>query len=227
VSWSYLSAPALAVGRTGDATATRAYISASESYARSASAVAAAGVAAIEARASEIATECPLSLTYAPRDAEFGELGETASETLVYAGLVPMRPAALRLAGAIAHLSWSSSKLTRLVRSLAAVERSGATFELPNVCAEIAGWKASAYATPPPGVAGFLARVYTSEERFGAAEESRESYILSLLKPFESASQRRAVKRAERIEALTWKRLNPAIAAAERKLAAALGASAL
>ena len=105
-----MSAPALAAGRTDDVAATQAYLRASESYARRAYAEAAASAAAIEARASEIATECPLCLTYAPRDTAFEVLGEVADLTAVYADVAPVRSATLRLAHAIAHLSWSSRR---------------------------------------------------------------------------------------------------------------------
>ena len=71
-----LTTPALAAGRADDVAATRAYLRASLAYERTINREAADGVAAVEARASGIAGECPSALTYAPRDAAFGELGE-------------------------------------------------------------------------------------------------------------------------------------------------------
>jgi hypothetical protein len=210
-----------------DAAATRAYLRASESYARSSYAKVAASAAAIEARASEIARECPYALTYAPRDTEFGELAEATEMTVVYAGVAPVRSAALRLAHAIAHLNWSSSRLTRLVRSQAVEERSIAGLGLPDVCADIAAWRMSAYTTLLPSAMGFLARVHKIETGVGPSEESREAVIWRLLRHEEDTVERRTVKRIEELEALKSRRLTATIAVARRKLAAALGVSAL
>ena len=222
-----MSAPALAAGRADDAAATQAYLRASAAYARSAYAQVAVRVAAVEARASEIAAECPSALTYAPRDAGFEELAEATEMSMVYADEVPVRSATLRLAHAIAHLSWGSSRLTRFVHSQAVAERSSATLALPDVCADIAVWRASAYATLPPNATGFVARVYAIESGDGPSEESREAVIPHLLRPYEGPTQRRAVKRIERLERLADRRLAAAIAAARRKLAGALGVSVL
>ena len=68
-----VSAPAYAADRATDVAATRAYLSASEDYARRAYSMTAASVVAIEARATGIAQECPSALTDAPRDAAFEE----------------------------------------------------------------------------------------------------------------------------------------------------------
>ncbi len=223
----YVSAPALAAGRADDSAATQAYLSASESYARRASAEAAVSVAAIEARASEIATECPSALSYAPRDAAFGELAEATEMTVVYSGAAPVRSATLRLAQAIAHLSWSRRRLTRLAHSQAVEERSRATLALPDICADIAAWKASAYATLPPSATGFLVRLYAIESGVGPSEESPEAIILRLLRPDEGPAERRAVKRMEQLEVQTNRRLTAAVAAVRTKLAAALGVSGL
>jgi hypothetical protein len=222
-----VSTPALAVGGAEDVTVTRAYLRASESYARRAYAEAAASAAAVEARASGIATECPAALTYAPRDAAFGELVELTEMVVAYADVVPVRAARLRLAGAIAPLSWSSRKLTRLVHSQAVAERSIATLALPDVCADIAAWRTSAYATLPASVTGFLGRLRPIEMGVGPSQESREAVIVRLLKPYEDAGEKRVVSRMEKFEMRAYRRLAAAIAAASRKLAAALGVSAL
>ena len=222
-----MSAPALAAGRTDDVAATQAYLRASESYARRAYAEAAASAAAIEARASEIATECPSALTYAPRDTAFEVLGEVADLTAVYADVAPVRSATLRLAHAIAHLSWSSRRLTRVVRSQAVAERSIATLALPDVCADIAAWKASAYATLPPSATRFLELLDTIGTAGATSEESREAVIARLLRPYESPSERRTFRRMAQLEVRTGRTLMAASEAARTKLAAALGVSAL
>lgn len=222
-----VSTPVLAADRVDDTVATQAYLRASESYARSAYADVAERVAVLEARASEIAAECSSALTYAPRDAAFGELTEATDIAVAYADVAPVRTATLRLAHAISNLSWSSGRLTRLVRSQALAERTTAELALPDVCADLAAWRMSAYAMLPPSVTGFLARVQPIEAGVGPSEEPREAAIVRLLKPYENATERQSIKRVEQLEASAGRRLGAAIAAASAKLAAALGVSAL
>ncbi len=222
-----VSAPGLASGRPDDAAATQAYLRAGESYARSAYAEVAPSAAAIEARASKIATECPSVLTYAPRDEAFEELTEATNLTVIYTGLAPVHLAMLHLTQAIAHLSWSSNRLTRLVRSQAVDEHSLATLAPPDVCADIAAWRMSAYTAVPPSTTAFLARLYPLEEGVGPSEESLEVVIGRLLKPYEDRAERRTVKYTERLEERRDRRVTAAVVAARAKLAAALGVSAL
>lgn len=224
-----VSMPAVAAARVDDAAATRAYLRASDVYWRSAVTEVAARVAASEARASEIAGECPSALTYAPRNEAFGELGEEANTTAFWAGAAAMRSTGLSLADTIAHLRWSDRRVTRLVHAEAAEEHAIAATALPDVCADIAAWKASAYATLPQSSVQFLTRVRAVETLLfvGFTEESREAIIMRRLRRFEGPAERRAAKRIERLEAQTGKRLEAAVLAARAKLTAGLGVSTL
>lgn len=224
-----LSTPAVAATRVEDHAATRAYLRASEAYERSATTEMAARVAATEARASQIAGGCPAALTYAPRDEAFEELGREASATALWAGAASVRATGLRLADAIAHLRWSDSRLTRIVHAEAAEEQMIAATTLPDVCANIAAWKASAYATLPQSAVRFLARSQAIEflSFVGFTEQSRETLILRLLRRFEQPAENRAAKRLEHVEAQIVKRVEAAMVAARAKLAAGLGVPAL
>ncbi len=224
-----LPAPALAAVHADDVAATRAYLRAADAYEGSAHPEMGAGVAAIEARADEIAGECASALTYAPRDAAFGELVEEAGATVFFVGLAPVRSMMLRMAQTIGHLTWSDPRLTRLARAETAEERAIAALTLPDVCADIAAWKASAYAALPHSTAGFLMHVQAIESLsvVGPSEESREAVLAKLLRRYEGPAERRTAKRIERLEAQMSKRLAAAAAAARRKLAVALGVSAL
>jgi hypothetical protein len=131
----------------------------------------------------------------------------------------------LNLANAIGHLTWSDRRLTRLVRSRAAEERAIATLALPDVCADIAAWKASAYAALPASTRRFLARVLAIESgsTIGPSEEFREAAIMRLLRRYEVPAQRRAARMIERLDARSGRRLAAAAALARAKVAAALG----
>jgi hypothetical protein len=225
----HASAPALAAGRMEDANATQAYLRASEAYAQGASAEVGASVAAIAARANEIAGACPSALTFAPRDAAFEEIGYEVYRTLFYASVAPMRATRLEFAHAIGRLSWSERGLTRLVRAQAAEEVATVAVTLPDVCADIEAWQASAYAALPQSATSFLARAEAIESPLyvGPSEELREVAIMRLLRPYEGAHERRTVKQVKRLEQRWGRKLWVAIEAARARLAAALGVSAL
>jgi hypothetical protein len=229
VAYIWLPLPVLAAARTEDTLATKAYLRTSEAYARAVYGDAGANIAAIEARANQIAGECPGALTYAPRDAAFEELGEELEATLQHAGLATVRSATLRYAGALSHLTWSNHQLTRLVRAEAGEEGGEAKLALPDVCADVAAWRASAYAALPQSARGFLTRVKAIESGhwIGPAEEPREAVIHRLLKPYEGPAERRTAKRIEELQTRVGKLLTAALGAARAKLATALGVSAL
>jgi hypothetical protein len=184
---------------------------------------------AVETRSSEIANRCPLSLTYAPRDDAFEELGEETSSSLWFAGTIPVRSMTLRLAGAIDRLTWSDRKLTRLVRAQAAAERGIAQLEVPNICAQIEAWRATAYATVPPETDDYLKGlgVIESESTVGPSEESGERVIRSLLRRYEGPPERQLAERVKRLEERTGKRLGTMALAITSRLATALGVTEL
>jgi hypothetical protein len=162
-------------------------------------------------------------------DEAYGEIGDEASTTFFYAGVPPERRTRLGFARAVDRLSWSNRRLTRLVRALAVEEVAVVGVVLPDVCADIAAWKASAYAALPPSATGFLARVGAIESGslVGPSEESREAAIRRLLVPYEALGVRRAAKRLEQREQRTDRMLGEAAEAARTMLAAALGVSGL
>jgi hypothetical protein len=234
-----LPMPAVAAARRSDAAparndaaATRTYLRARYDYERVLMSEASAGEVALSVRAGQLAGECPSALTYAPRDADFGGIAEEVGVTLAtsyWIGTPTLRAATLRLARELAPLRWSSRALTRLVHAESAEERDDTTIVPPDVCADIAAWKASGYATLPPDAVRFLARV----ERIGAlkfvgfTEESREAIIRRLLRRTEGAGERAAARRLARLETRVDARAEGDEVAARKKLAAALGVSIL
>jgi hypothetical protein len=148
---------------------------------------------------------------------------------VVYAGEVSQRSLLVDFARETGHLVWSNPRVTRLVRFRAAEERGVATIAMPDVCADIAVWKASAYSVLPQSTSEFLARseAIEAESFVGGSEESREMAILRLLKPYENAAGRTIATHLERLERRLGTRIYAAISAARVKLAGALGDSTL
>lgn len=230
-----LLTPSAAGARVDDVAATRAYLRAVDAYERAVDREATVGEATITARASQIAGDCPSALTYAPRDEAFGEIGEEIGATLAISYWVEaptLRAPALRLVGELAHLRWSNRRITRLVHAEAAEERASTTVVPPDVCADIAGWKGSAYATLPPDAMRFIAQLRAIEalSLAGFTEftaESREAVIERLLRRFEGPRERSQARRLERLRARVDARAEAVEVAARKKLAAALGVSSL
>ncbi len=186
-------------------------------------------VDAIETRASELAKGCPSSLTYAPRDDVFGELGGEVASSLWFAGAVPVRSMLLRLAGSIYRLTWSDRKLTGLVHAEAASEQMIVRLGTPDICAQIEGWRSSAYAVLPPEAEDYLKSlgIIESKSTVGPSEESREVVIRRMLKSYEGPSERRLSERVEKLEERTEKHLGTVALAARERLAVALGVTEL
>jgi hypothetical protein len=223
-----LLTPSLATAGGRDAAATRAYLRAGNAYERSVSREAPVGEAALAASVSQIAGGCPAALTYAPRDEAFGGIDREIYATLAHAywlGTPTLRAASLLFAGEIAHLRWSDRRLTRLVHAEAAEESADTTIVLPEVCADIAAWKGSSYATLPPGAMRFLARMRRIEALsfVGFTEESREAIIQRLLRRFEPAKERAQAKRLAKLAVSVDARAAAVNASARKKLATALG----
>jgi hypothetical protein len=214
---------------TRDAAATRDYLRAEHADELAVAAAQGASRADLEARAGDIADECPGALAYAPRDEAFGLLSEEIQIVVSFAGVAPERSALLRTSKAIGHLRWSNSRLTRLVHRLAAEERGDAMVVLPDVCAQISAWKSSAYVALPASAGRFLAisEAIEADRYFGPSEEIREAAILRMLEPYETPADRRTAEQVRRLEAQIDESSYSVLSAAAKKLGKALGASSL
>jgi hypothetical protein len=224
-------ASALAAAHSNNTTATRAYLRIVVEEQRVESANVGIGITAVQALERRIAAECPGALTYAPRDIAYEELGADVPYALSIAideALIP-RAQALAQERAVDDLSWSDRKLTRLVRDQEVEDRAFATDVPPNLCAQIAAWRESAYAVSPESTSRFLAEMGASERELfvGPREEPRGKVIARLLETYEQPAERRLAKRILDGEKRIGSRLAATVNDAERQLAAALGVAAL
>lgn len=221
---------ALAAARPNNAAATRAYLRIVVDQQRVESSNVGMGVAAVQALEQQIAGECPGALAYAPRDVAYEELGDEVEYTLSIAFDDPLVPQAQALgwARALAALRWTNRRLTRLVRDLAAEERAYATQAPPNLCAQFAAWRESAYVALPASSSRFLEEMRASEpESFvGPHEETREKVITRLLEPYERPAERRLAKKILNENRVT-KLFDETTNIAEKQLAGALGVAVL
>jgi hypothetical protein len=222
---------ALAAARSSNTTATRAYLRIVVEQQRVENSDVGMGVAAVQVFARQIAGECPGALAYAPRDVAYEQIGgefEYALSIAVDDALVPQAKA-LGLARALDALHWSNRRLTRLVRDREAEERAYATGTPPNLCAQIAAWRESAYAALPESSIRFLAEMGASEPAIfvGPREEPRAKVIARLLESYQKPAERRLTKIVLAFEIRIHNRLAATINSAEKQLATALGVAEL
>jgi hypothetical protein len=225
VACAFVPVSALAAVAPRDGAATRAYLRIAAHQVRVADSDLGMGVAAVEALERQVAGECPGALAYAPRDVAFEETGEEVEYVVSIAVDDPLDPQALGQARVIGALSWSNRRLTRLVRDQVAEERGYATHVPPNLCAQIAAWRESAYAALPASSSRFLAEMRASEPEgsVGPHEEPRGKVIARLLEPYERPAERRLAKSLLKLENQVADRLDAVTDSAETQLAAALG----
>lgn len=163
-----------------DIAATHAYLQAAYTYEQAVVANAGASKAAFESTASTIGAECPGVLANAPpqrfalfagpqsprtaraigeanrRERQLNELEDELDEAPQLAFQQPNRQAAATFASALAPLSWSNPKITKLVQQSAAGLKQLTALALPAVCADMRAWVASDYRTLSPATKQFL-----------------------------------------------------------------------
>jgi hypothetical protein len=219
--------PDLAQAGQDGASSTAAYLQADYTFVQGEFRDLGQSAAAIAASAGVIAGECPSALTFAPRDAAFGEVAEAIERTLLLSNVEPVRSVTLQFSRRAGGLKWADGKLTRLVDVLAARERLAATVLLPAVCSAVDAWQRSAYTALPETVGSFLSQLEAVEEATGFSELSVEARIERRLRRYEDSREKRIAGETERLEGILDRGLQTAFVAARRKLEAALGASPL
>jgi hypothetical protein len=229
VACACVPVPAFAAVAPRNGAATRAYLRIAADQVRVAGSDLGMGVAAVQALEDQVAGECPGALAFAPRDVAFEEIGDEVEYVLSITFDDPLDPQALGQARVIGALSWSNRRLTRLVRDQAAEERAYATHVPPNLCAQIAAWRESAYAAVPASSSRFLAEMRAGEPEVsvGPREQSRGNVIARLLERYERPAERRLAKHLLDLENRVADRLNAVTNGAERQLAATLGVATL
>jgi hypothetical protein len=209
--------------KPSDRGSTSAYLNAQYAFARAAASQTAASVAAIEAEAAGIAQGCPSSLAGAPHRRQFDELGEETTAAVLFAGSKPDANATHAFVNTIAHLRWSNHKIAGLMRMLAAEERATIALALPDVCADIEAWVKSDYHTLAQGTQLFLKQTEAIEKTVGPKKESLNDAILRMLKPYESARDRRLARQTKHLYEIVGRRILEGFSAAMKNLGHALG----
>jgi hypothetical protein len=142
-------APAGAPASASDVNATHTLIAAGYTLARAG----AAKIGAAEANARQViaklARQCPNAGEGSPQDEESQHMSLEAAGALWSAAYGTGAKEIQRFVRTVEPLRWSDPKLTRRVRALARSLRLLGTLPMPDLCGDIAKWRASGYTTIP------------------------------------------------------------------------------
>lgn len=152
--------PANALGASGDAASSAAYVRANYALVSAGHAKLANAEAALQGLLKSMRRECPLIVAGSPQD--------EASEKLTWEVAATMRVVVFRkftgpigqFARTVRRLHWSSSRLTSSVRDYARRLSAEATTPAPDLCADLRTWKSSGYTKLPAGTLPFVNAYY-------------------------------------------------------------------
>jgi hypothetical protein len=100
--------------------------------------------------------DCRGIMTRAPRNLQFGDFTLTAQLAPVVVTARLSRNEINQFDRVVAGVSWSDSRLTQLVRSVANQERAIANIAPPDLCGAIKAWARDGYGAAPVAITGFL-----------------------------------------------------------------------
>jgi hypothetical protein len=183
--------PIRAVAASSDINATHAYIQANYALARASVARIGTGQAKIQQLNAQLAHECPLVGAGSPEDEASEPMSaEVAVALWSIAYGTDAGPIRSFLATA-KRLHWSNHRITALAERYANSLEDYATLPLPDLCGEVASWKASGFQVVPATTTRLVAREQAV---------NLEALPSSLLARFERGNDAATLARTEALE---------------------------
>ncbi len=193
LAWAVSGAPA-ALGASGNAAATEAYLRANLKLVQVArSHLAASENAPLSEVLDRVRRECPLAGANSPQDTNSTHMSYEVIGAIVIAAYKFDVPAALAYAHTVTALHWSNGALTKEIREHAAKLRTVAGLAPPNLCADVRAWAADGFQTLPATTVKFDAKFEPAWVAIGLDPEALRSY--------ESATAKALAHRNDQIEA--------------------------
>jgi hypothetical protein len=187
-----LGAPA-AGAAGGDAATSAAYVRANYALVAAAHAKQDAAEAALQSLLARVRRECPLIVAGSPQDEASEKLTFELVGTMRLVAIKPFAGAVAQYARAVSALRWSSASLTRKVRSYARELLTQSRIAVPDFCGELRAWKATGYASLPPGTLPFNKAYYAVYVGIGLLPTAQLASSLP-------GSQRALVRRTLKLE---------------------------
>jgi hypothetical protein len=138
-----------------DSSATAAYVRANYALVRTGHANIHASVTGYRGVLSQVRSGCPRGAAESPQDPQSTELSNEVIGAMVLSAGKPDRPAIRSYLRAVAALRWSSAAVTRAVAGYASSLSKLYSLSVPNLCADIAAWKATQFKSLPASTLSF------------------------------------------------------------------------
>ncbi len=185
-------APATATATPEDLASTHAYIRANYAFARATKARVKAAQENIEAITHKLGRECPLVGAGSPQNEESQHLSYEVVVALWSTSYNTDAAPIHAFDNAVKRLRWSNPRLTHLAREYATSLQELATLPTPNVCGDVALWKASDFKTIPASTIHIDQRVEGIEAK---------TIPPVLLAPYEQPADKAILATTTRLEA--------------------------
>jgi len=195
----FATAFACALALAGAAQAPASDGSATSAYLRANYALVAAGHAHLRASISgyksvlaRVRRDCPRGGEGSPQDPESTKLSNEVIGAMVLSAGAPDRPAVKAYINAVKGLRWSRGSITKAVKTYASNLSKLYGLAVPDLCADVKGWRASGYKTLPSSTVSFVETFYPNWVALGLLPPGLAS--------FENAQGRQLAHRAARFE---------------------------
>ncbi len=186
------AAPVPALAAAGDIAATRRYIEANYALARASVALIGPVEARIQGLNGALARECPDAGAGSPQDEASQPMSVEVAVALWSIEYGSARAPIHDFTAAVRGLRWSNPAITRRTRAYADSLSELAGIAMPDLCSDIAAWKASGFQTIPSQAQSLVRRVEAIEPKPLPA---------GLLAPYERGSDAGLLRRTIALEA--------------------------
>lgn len=152
-----------------------------------------AAEAALQSLLARVRRECPNVVAGSPQNEASEKLTAELIGAMRLGAIAPSAKAIAIYSRAVAGLRWSNGALTRSVHTYARELLAQSRLAVPDFCGELRAWKASGYATLPPGTLRFDHAYYAVYVGIGLLPTRQ-------LAPSLGAAQRGLVQRTLQLE---------------------------
>jgi hypothetical protein len=179
VGLALAASPVAFAESAGDVTAIRALSRATKTLLRAARPDLPRGLAAVNSYANAVAAQCPKVAAESPQNHGAEQLDDEVVGVLTVVGYRTAAGPIRTFYHAVKGLHWSSSKLTRAVKTFATKLDKLVGITVPSLCGDIKEWAASGYKTLSASTTQFL-------KQYDAADPEAEEgpLIMRLARPY-------------------------------------------
>ncbi len=175
-----------------DGSATSTYVRANYALVAAGKAHLGTSIAAYKGVLTKVRRDCPRGAEGSPQNPDSTKLSNEIIGAMVLSAGKPDRPAVAAYLRTVKSLSWSNGSVTRAVKGYASSLSKLYGLSVPDVCADIASWKASGFKTLPASTVSFVEVFYPNWVALGLQPAG--------LSQFESGSARSLAHSAARFE---------------------------